>query len=285
MSYRIITDSCCDFTDRQYETLSVSHADLTVLYRGEPREDLYGPGQLKEFYDAMRAGEAPTTAAANPQGWKNAMEPILAGGEDILCLAFSSGLSTTYQSAVIAADELREVYPQRKIHVVDTLAAALGQGLLVYVACKKRDEGLTLEALTTWVEENKLHVCHWFTVDDLVYLKRGGRVGAATALLGGMLNIKPVLHVDEEGHLINVSKVRGRRASLLAMANQVRETCTDFDMAFIGHGDCPEDARWLGDYLKEHCGIKNVTVGYVGAVIGAHTGPGVLALFFLGNRR
>lgn len=202
-------------------------------------------------------------------------------------LAFSSGLSTTYQSASIAAQELRERYPERTISVVDSLCASLGQGLLAYYACKKRDEGLSLGELEQWLLDNRLHLCHWFTVDDLMYLKRGGRVSAATAIMGTMLNIKPVLHVDNEGHLINVSKARGRKASIQAMAKKVAELGAGFDnsVMFISHGDCREDAEYLAGLLKEQYGVKEVYINYVGAVIGSHSGPGTLALFFLGEHR
>ena len=202
-------------------------------------------------------------------------------------LAFSSGLSTTYQSAVIAANELMEKYPERKVNVVDTLCASLGQGLLVWYACKKRDAGMSLLDLTEWVESHKLNLCHWFTVDDLMYLKRGGRVSAATALLGTMLQIKPVLHVDDEGHLINVSKARGRKASIDALAAKMGQTGLpgENDTVFICHGDCQEDAEYLAQQVKEKYGVKEVLIYYTGAVIGSHSGPGTLALFYLGEHR
>ena len=170
-----------------------------------------------------------------------------------------------------------EKYPDRKVRVVDTLCASLGQGLLVWYACKKRDEGLSLEELTAWCEEHKLNLCHWFTVDDLMYLKRGGRVSAATALVGTMLQIKPVLHVDNEGHLINVSKVRGRKASIEALAKKVTELALpgENDTMFISHGDCIEDAQYLASVLKEKYGVKHVHINHVGAVVGSHSGPGL----------
>ncbi len=169
-AYQIITDSCCDFTKKQYSDLGLRYVPLTLLYKGAEHESFTEAEELHAFYNGIREGEMPTTSAVNPEGWANYMEPVLQAGEDVLCLAFSSGLSTTYQSAVIAAEELKEKYPQRKIFVVDTLCAALGQGLLVWYACKKRDEGLSLEQLHTWVEENKLHICHWVTIDDLGHL-------------------------------------------------------------------------------------------------------------------
>ena len=215
------------------------------------------------------------------------MEPALKEGKDVLVVAFSSGLSTTYQSAVIAAEELKETYPDRTVTVVDGLAASLGQGLLVWYACHKRDEGLSLAELAAWIEDNKQHICHWFTVDDLMFLKRGGRVSAATALVGTMLSIKPVLHVDAEGHLINVGKVRGRKAAIKALADKVGELGAGYDNStvFISHGDCADEAQILADMLKEKYGVKEVVLGYVGAVIGSHSGPGTIALFFLGDHR
>ena len=284
--FKIITDSACDLPDDMLQSLQVDKISLNVLYRGETRADTVGEG-IKELYDSLRAGEVATTSAVNPEGWVSVMEPALRAGQDVLILAFSSGLSTTYQSAVIAAKDLLERYPDRKIYVVDTLCASLGQGLLVWYACRKRDEGMDLEAVRDWVEENKLHLCHWFTVDDLMFLKRGGRVSATTALVGTMLQIKPVLHVDDEGHLINVSKARGRKASIDALAKKVAELGEGFDneTMFISHGDCVEDANYLAQVLKETYGVKHVHINHVGAVIGSHAGPGVLALFFMGKHR
>ena len=286
MSYRIITDNCCDFPAEMYEELNLSVVPLVVRFQGKEVSQ-YSEKWLKKMYAGLRAGEEATTSAVNPQGWSEAIEPVLAAGEDALVLAFSSGLSTTYQSAVIAATELSEKYPDRKIRVIDTLCASLGQGLLVWYACKKRDEGMDFDGLADWLEEHKLNLCHWFTVDDLMFLKRGGRISAATALVGTMLQIKPVLHVDDEGHLINVSKARGRKASIEALAKKLAETGLpgENDTVFISHGDCIEDVKLLEASLKEKYGVKNIFTYYVGAVIGSHSGPGTIALFFLGNKR
>ena len=282
--YQIITDSCCDFTEEQYKEHNVSCAPLTLLYNGESHSNFSDPAAVKAFYDEVRGGVMATTAAANPGDWAELMQPILEKGEDVLVLAFSSGLSTTYQSAVIAAKELREEFPERKIHVIDTLCAALGQGLLVHLACEKRDAGMGIDEVAAWVEENKLNVCHWVTVDDLSHLKRGGRISATTAIVGTMLNIKPIIYVDNDGHLINTAKVRGRKAAIEYLLKKFDETVTDKKTVFIGHGDCPEDAAALEAQLRER-GAENVVTGYVGPVIGAHTGPGVLVLFFLGEKR
>ena len=285
-SFKIITDSCADLCPEMIAALDVSSIPLTVLFRGENRNDCVDES-IKEVYDGLRKGEVATTAAANPVGWAGVMEPVLQAGQDVLVLAFSSGLSTTYQSAVIAADEMAEKYPERKILVVDTLCASLGQGLLVWYACRKRDEGMTLEQLHSWVEENKLHVCHWFTVDDLMYLKRGGRVSATTALVGTMLQIKPVLHMDDEGHLIKVGTVRGRKASLAALADKLIETAEDPENGtfFISHGDCAEDAQTLCDMIAARGGNNVEIITHVGTVIGAHSGPGTMALFFVAKQR
>ena len=287
MSYQIITDSCCDFTPEQYKQFHLNFVPLTIMYKNEPHEDFLDEKSIKIVYDGLRNGETASTSAVNPDGWARAIEPVLAAGKDALVMAFSSGLSTTYQSAVIAAEDLKEKYPDRKVIVIDTLCAAHGQGLLVWYACRKRDEGLTLEEVAAWVEDNKLHLCHWFTVDDLMYLKRGGRVSATTALVGTMLNIKPVLHVDNAGKLINVSKSRGRKAAIEALAKKLGELGQGYDneTVFISHGDCEADAQTLAKIVKEKYGVKNVLIGYVGAVIGSHAGPGTLAFFFLGKER
>ena len=286
MAYRIITDSACDFPRELLSQLNIDVIPLTLMFRGQVWEDTTDEG-LKTVYDGLRAGDTASTSAINPDTWASSMEPVLAAGQDVLVIAFSSGLSTTYQSAVIAAQDLAEKYPERKIRVVDSLCASLGQGLFVWYACKNRDAGMSLDALAEWCENNKLNLCHWFTVDDLMYLKRGGRISAATALLGTVLNIKPVLHVDNEGHLISVSKARGRKASIEALAKKVAETALpgENDVMFISHGDCVEDAQTLANILKEKHGVKEVVIGYVGAVIGSHSGPGTLALFFLGSHR
>ena len=284
--YCIITDSGSDLCKQQLAQLNISVVPLSVNFQGKTLDDSVDEG-VREMYAGLRTGEAATTSAINPDRWASAMEPRLACGEDVLVIAFSSGLSTTYQSAVIAANDLQEKYPQRKIRVVDSLCASLGQGLLVWYACQKRDAGLSLEELVAWLEDAKFRLCHWFTVDDLMYLKRGGRVSAATALVGTMLQIKPVLHVDNEGHLINISKVRGRKASIQALAKKMTELSLpgENETVFISHGDCREDAEALAEILKSTCGVKEVVIGYVGAVIGSHSGPGTLALFFLGNHR
>ena len=285
-NYQIITDSGCDLPYEVLEKLDLKMVSLSMVFRGQTLADSVS-GDIKAFYDAMRQGESASTSAVNPDGWACEMEQSLKSGVDVLVITFSSGLSTTYQSAVIAAGDLQEKYPDRKILVVDSKCASLGQGLLCHYAAKKRDQGLSLEELAAWLEENKGNVCQWFTVDDLKYLKRGGRISAATALVGTMLSIKPVLHVDDEGHLVSVSKTRGRKASIQALADRMVELALpgENDFITICHADCFDDAQALAEMLKEKLGVKEVLIGYTGAVIGSHSGPGTLALFFMGKQR
>ena len=285
-NYQIITDSGCDLPLEMRQQLDVNMVSLTLQFRGKELQDSVGE-DITSLYEGLRAGEVASTSAVNPDTWSGIREAALQAGKDVLVLAFSSGLSTTYQSAVIASQDLKEKYPQRRIRVVDTRSASLGQGLLVWYACQKRDEGMTLDQLADWVEETKYRLCHWFTVDDLMYLKRGGRVSAATAIVGTMLGIKPVLHMDDEGHLINVGKVRGRKASIEALAEKLGQLGLPGQnkKVFICHGDCLEDAKRLEAIVKEKNGVEEAFIGYTGAVIGSHSGPGTLALFFLGEKR
>lgn len=285
-NYKIITDTCCDLPMEMYAQLQVIAVPLTVTFRGKETTH-YTEQWLRDMFAGLRAGEVATTAAINPTTWASYIEPVLEGGQDVLVLTFSSGLSTTYQSAVIAAEELQEKYPQRSIKVVDTLCASLGQGLFVHYACQKRDEGMSLEELTAWCEENKLHLCHWVAVDDLMYLKRGGRVSAATAVAGTLLQIKPIIHMDDAGKLINVGKARGRKNSIKAICDKVGELGIPGanDTMFICHGDCLADAQELERQLREKYGTKNIFIYYIGAVIGSHAGPGTMSVFFLGKHR
>ena len=286
MAYRIITDTCCDYPMEMYRELDLEVVPLSVLYKGK-NYDSYTEQWLKDLFDGLRSGESASTTAVNPDGWTRVIEPVLQSGNDALVLSFSSGLSTTYQSAVIAANELMEKYPDRKVNVVDTLCASLGQGLFVYYACQKRDEGMSLEELTDWCENNKLNLCHWVTADDLMYLKRGGRVSTATAVAGTLLQIKPIIHVNDEGKLISVGKARGRKAAIKTLCDKVGELGIPGanDTIFICHGDCLEDAKALEAMLKETYGTKKVFIYYIGAVIGSHAGPGTMAVFFLGDHR
>jgi DegV family protein with EDD domain len=241
----------------------------------------------KSFYKILRTGKMITTSAVSIDRFLGEFEPVLKEGKDILYLGFSSGLSGTYNAGAVAAGELAEKYPERKVFTVDTLAASMGQGLLVWYAANMKKKGASIEEVRDFAEENKLKLAHWFTVNDLFFLKRGGRVSAATAILGTALQIKPVLHVDDAGKLISVSKVRGRKSAVDALFAKIKDMATDVSeqTVFISHGDCIEDAEYLAEKIKSELGVKEVVISYVGPVIGAHSGPGTLALFFMATKR
>lgn len=285
--YVIFTDSACDLSRSLLGEWGIPFESLT--YKFENSDKIYINDEIpaKEFYDKMREGGVAKTAAVNPDTFKLTFEKVLAEGKDILYIGFSSGLSTTFNSGRIALNDLKEAYPDRKLIAVDTLAASAGMGLLVFLALQKKNEGATIEENAKYIESIKLNLCHWFTVDDLVYLKRGGRVSPAAAFFGNMIGIKPVLHVDNEGHLVPVSKVRGRKTSITAMADQYGELALDKEngVVYISHGDCEDDAKFLADLLATRYGAKVSIITDVGPVIGAHSGPGTLALFFLGSKR
>lgn len=287
--YVIMTDSCCDMTAALAEELELSVLPLS-LHMGEDVYRNWLDGReigFQEFYAKIRSGQLATTSAVSVGEFTAEMRKILSAGKDILCINFSSALSATYQSASIAAQDLREEFPDAKILVVDSLCASLGQGLLVYLCAKERQKGRSLEEVHAFAEETKGKVCHWFTVDDLNHLKRGGRVSAATAFFGTMLSIKPVMHVDDGGHLVPVSKARGRKSSLLALVDRMAATAIDpaNQTVFISHGDCEADARFVAEEITRRFGTRDIRINYVGPVIGNHSGPGTLALFFLGTQR
>ena len=283
----IVTDSSADLPAGLVRELGVEVLPLSFTIQGNTYRNYPDDREMDPavFYKMLRDGEAATTSAVNVAEYTALLEPLLQAGKDVLVLAFSSGLSTTYQSSVIAVNELSEQYPDRKLFTVDTLSASLGQGLLVWHAVQEQKRGQSIVAVRDWVEENKLRLCHWFTVDDLHFLKRGGRISAATAVVGTMLSIKPVLHVDDEGHLISMGKARGRGASLTALVDHMEQTATDVDTVFISHGDCLADAQFVADAVRERLGVQDIRINYVGPVIGNHSGPGTVALFFLGKER
>lgn len=287
--YVLITDSSADLSQEMVQELGVTVLPLSFTIQGKTYRNYPDNREmdLPLFYDMLRAGELATTSAVNVAEYTQAVEPILQEGKDVLILAFSSGMSSTYQASVLAAGELREKYPDRKIYTVDTLCASLGQGLLVYLAAQEQRKGKSIEEVRDWAEETKLHLCHQFTVDDLHFLKRGGRISATTAVVGSMLQIKPVLHVDNEGHLINIGKARGRQASLKALVDKMEKTVTEEGRktVFISHGDCRKDAVTVADMVRERFGTQDIRINFVGPVIGAHSGPGTLALFYLGTER
>ena len=283
--YVILTDSGADLPIEVATRYGIGVVDLVVQIGNESK--LNGEVNASEFYAILREKTPVTTSAVNMQRFKDFFEGYLKAGLDILYLGFSSGLSATFTAGRNAAEEVSSAYPDRRILAVDTLSASLGQGLLVTLTAKKKEAGATLDEAYAFAAENRLHLCHWFTVDDLFFLKRGGRVSAATAVLGTMLAIKPFMHVDNEGHLVNVAKVRGRRASVDAMFDKLTETALspEGQLYYICHGDCIEDAEYLSARIKEKYPESEVMIGYTGAVIGAHSGPGTLALFFLGTER
>ncbi len=254
-----------------------------VSYGGDSGRDM----DVKEFYDKLRKGSMPTTFQSTPEQIKNCLMPIVAAGHDVLAIAFSSGLSGTKNSYEAAAIELMKEYPARKIVVIDSLCASMGQGLFVDYAIRKADTGADIAEVRDYLEALKPHICHYFTVEDLFHLKRGGRVSAATAVVGTMLKIKPVLHVDDEGHLIPLSKVMGRKKSISALVENMLELqiLEDDDPIFISHGDCMEDVESLITQLKAAFGDRKIVVNEIGAVIGTHSGAGTLALFFRGMHR
>lgn len=287
--YVIITDSCCDLPAELARELEVEVIPLS-LQMGDITYRNWLDGRdisFPDFYRRIRAGETATTSAVSVGDFEEIMRPILTSGRDILCLCFSSALSTTYQSACIAAQTLAEEVPEGTVRVVDTLSASLGQGLLVYLCVQEKRRGASLEELTAYAEATRGKVCHWFTVDDLNHLKRGGRISATAALFGTMLSIKPVLHVDDAGRLIPVSKTRGRKASLLALVDHMAQTALDpaQQTVFISHGDCLADAEFVADAIRTRLGVTDIRINYVGPVIGNHSGPGTVALFFLGSGR
>ena len=285
--YTIFTDSGCDINPSLLKEWGVKYVNLTFCFNGSDKEYTNEDLSVKEFYEKMRNGESAKTSAVNSETFKTAFIEELEKGNDILYLGFSSGLSTTYNSARLAAEELGEQYPENEIIAVDTLCASAGQGLWVYLALKQKEQGAGIGDVARFVLDNRLNLCHWFTVDDLEYLKRGGRVSPAVAFVGGVLGIKPVLHVDNEGHLVNVSKARGRKAALKAIVEKYGELAQDASNGtiFISHADCMDDVNQVKQMFNDKYGAKVELVTDIGPVIGAHAGPGTIALFYIGKER
>lgn len=288
--YIIMTDSCCDLNQQEVDELGLTVLPLSFTIDGKTYLNTPDHAEMspEEFFAKIAAGENSTTAAANVGQFDEAMRRALDAGKDILCICFSGALSTTYQSACIAAETVLAKHPEGRIRVIDSLSASLGQGLLMYLtAHKKLEENLTLDQLGDWVEENKLHVCHWFTVDDLNYLKKGGRVSAATALVGTMLSIKPIMHTSDEGKLTVVGKARGRKSSLNTLVDTVGRLGINLQdqVMFICQADCQAEAETVAAQLKQRYGVKEVYINYIGPVIGSHTGPNTMGLFFVGTER
>lgn len=286
-NFELFVDSACDIPVDTLKTWGFSVIPMTLIFAGE--EQAYNDYDIpnKEFYDRMRAGDTAKTSAINMNTFAETFRTALNRGNDVLYLAFSSGLSNTFNAARLAAEELAEEFPNNTVRVVDTRSASAGYGLLAYLASEHKKQGETLNEVADYIEKTKAHLCHWFTVDDLVYLKRGGRISPTVALVGGLLGIKPILHMDEAGHLVSMSKVRGRRLSVKTLADKFGELAIDNKTGpvFICHGDCLEDAKQLEQFVTEEYGVPVQEIVNIGPVIGSHSGPGTLAIFFLGRER
>ena len=286
--YWIVTDSTIDMPKRyvdsqeNFRVLNMSYTMDGVSYVPDGTDE-----NSREIYRQLRAGKNIVTAQVNSETWREAFEEILAGGDDLLVIAFSSGLSGTCQAAFTAAEEAREKYPDRKLEVIDSLCASAGEGLLVDYALRNRDKGMSLEDNAAWVRENVQNIIHWFTVDDLMFLMRGGRVGAVSAYIGSLVKIKPILHVNEEGKLIPREKVQGRRKSIRALADKVKQNIVNPEgqLVLISHGDCEAEAQSLADMIRAELPVAEVRLSYIGPIVGAHSGPGTLAVFFMGKGR
>ena len=284
--YRLYSDSTCDLSKEILDTMDVTLLDLT--YEVDSATYVGDEMSMKVFYDKMRNGSMTKTSQIPPAVYEQAFEEELKNGYDILYLAFSSGLSGSYNGACIARDTLLEKYPDARIVCIDSLCASTGEGLLLMKADRKKKEGLSLDELAEWLEANKLHLCHVFTVDDLKYLKRGGRVSAAAAVAGSVLGIKPILHVDNDGHLVSIGKIRGRKQSINKLVELVSEKVGGWENKEVAicQGDCMEDAEYAAQLMRDRLGSDTVVhICYTGPVIGAHSGPGTLALFFMGEER
>lgn len=284
----ITTENTCDLPKSFIDKASLPIIPLSFTidgkdYKGDAAIDV----DYHDFYAKMRSGSMPQTGQITPDAAERVFESYIKNGYDVIHIAFSSALSGSYNSARMAAEEIKTKYPECKIAVIDSLCASLGEGLLIYYALKMRDEGRDFDYICSWLENNKLKLCHNFTVDDLFHLHRGGRVSKTAAIVGSLLGVKPVLHVDNAGRLVPVSKVRGRKQSLTALVDNMGKKIDGIEneIVFISHGDCIEDAEFVKNLVAERFGIKNFIINYVGPVIGAHSGPGTIALFFFGNER
>ncbi len=285
-NFVIVTDSASDLSVAQMKKWGVRYVELNFMF--DDKEPLYTNYQMetKDFYNKMREGHVAKTSAANAAMFRDVFEEIVKDGDDVLYVGFSSGLSTTCNSGRMALDEMKEDYPDRKLLCVDTLAASAGLGLMVKLACDKKKAGATIEETAAYLESVRDNLCHWFTVDDLVYLKRGGRVSATAAFVGGVLGIKPVLHVDNEGRLVNVAKVRGRKVSLKTIADKYEQLALNKKgTVFISHADCMDDAKAMKKMLEDRFDADVSLITDIGPVVGAHAGPGTIAVFFLGSEK
>ena len=282
----IVSDSTVDLPKEYLQSKQVPIISLSYIMDGVTYEEMDGLSH-KEFFEKLRAGSLPTTSQINPEQAREALEPFAKEGKDILYIGFSSGLSGSYNSVRMAAEDLKEEYPDNNIIAIDSLCACMGEGLLLYKALELKEHGMSMEEIAKWVEANKLHICHNVTVDDLNHLHRGGRISKTTAVVGSMIKIKPIIHMSDEGKLVVIGKERGRKKSLVSIVDRMEKQMQgyDNDIVMITHGDCIEDAEFVKKQVEERFGIHNVMINGIGSVIGSHTGAGVVAVFFMGDKR
>ena len=282
----IVSDSTVDLPKEYLQSKQVPIISLSYIMDGVTYEEMDGLSH-KEFFEKLRAGSLPTTSQINPEQAREALEPFAKEGKDILYIGFSSGLSGSYNSVRMAAEDLKEEYPDINIIAIDSLCACMGEGLLLYKALELKEHGMSMEEIAKWVEANKLHICHNVTVDDLNHLHRGGRISKTTAVVGSMIKIKPIIHMSDEGKLVVIGKERGRKKSLVSIVDRMEKQMQgyDNDIVMITHGDCIEDAEFVKKQVEERFGIHNVMINGIGSVIGSHTGAGVVSVFFMGDKR
>lgn len=282
----IVSDSTVDLPKEYLQSKQVPIISLSYIMDGVTYEEMDGLSH-KEFFEKLRAGSLPTTSQINPEQAREALEPFAKEEKDILYIGFSSGLSGSYNSVRMAAEDLKEEYPDINIIAIDSLCACMGEGLLLYKALELKEHGMSMEEIAKWVEANKLHICHNVTVDDLNHLHRGGRISKTTAVVGSMIKIKPIIHMSDEGKLVVIGKERGRKKSLVSIVDRMEKQMQgyDNDIVMITHGDCIEDAEFVKKQVEERFGIHNVMINGIGSVIGSHTGAGVVAVFFMGDKR
>ena len=282
----IVSDSTVDLPKEYLQAKQVPIISLSYIMDGVTYEEMDGLSH-KEFFEKLRTGSLPTTSQINPEQAREALEPLAKEGKDILYIGFSSGLSGSYNSVRMAAEDLKEEYPDINIITIDSLCACMGEGLLLYKALELKERGMSMKEIVEWVEANKLHICHNVTVDDLNHLHRGGRISRTTAVVGSMIKIKPIIHMSDEGKLVVIGKERGRKKSLISIVDRMEKQMQEYDndIVMITHGDGIEDAEFVKKQVEERFGIHNVMINGIGSVIGSHTGAGVVAVFFMGDKR
>ena len=289
-NFKLYTDSTADLAQEIVELIDVTVVPTEFFVRGQRYLDYPDEREMskKDFFSAVRDGEMPITAVIPPNRFYEYFESDAKAGIPVLYIVFSTGLTTTFQNATIAVNELRDIYPETTdIRIVDSLSASLGEGALVYYAGMMRKEGKSRDEIADWVEANRLCAHVWFTVDDLTHLRRGGRISATAAAVGGVLHIKPLLTMDVEGHLFPAEKVRGRKSAIETIIKKVKQfsVTPENQVVFVAHADCLDDANWMRDCLLNDVGVKEVFIAQIGPVIGSHAGPGCLGCLFMGNPR